>query len=262
MVKTGLQLESNIKVSLTVENLPALIRIILTVHNCSNTLTLEPTKNILQPFYRRLLPRIKINRNMPSALIPIQFYMGGFKLRSLEMEQIIGGFSIVISYFNSTHQTSDLMKQSLEHVQLESGLSTPVLLASFESYSHLITQGWLHKILKSLSYFKMELHLPSRHHPMSPVSNDRTIMEMAISSKQFNKDQTCLINIVRIKLQVVFISDMLEHGTNRIKEKYQKGEKDRFTISSFHCHMQYVIKRLLNHGKYLLYIFPMVMVIF
>ena len=69
---------------------------------------------------------------------------------------------------------------------------------------------------------------------MSPTSNDRAIMEMAISSKKFSKDQTHLINIVKIKLQVVFMSDMLEYGTNRIKENYQKSEKDRFTISSLH----------------------------
>ena len=49
-------------------------------------LTLEPAQNMLQPFYRRLLPRIKINRNLPSALIPILFYIGGFNIRSLEME--------------------------------------------------------------------------------------------------------------------------------------------------------------------------------
>ena len=80
----------------------------------------------------------------------------------------------------------------------------------------------------------MELCLPSRHHHVSPVSDDRYIMEMDISSKQLNRDQSCIINISRIKLQVVFISEMLEHGTNRIKENYQQGEKDRFTISSFH----------------------------
>ena len=31
------------------------------------TLTLESKQNILQPFYRMLLPRIKINRNIPYA---------------------------------------------------------------------------------------------------------------------------------------------------------------------------------------------------
>ena len=77
-------------------------------------LKLEPAQNILKPFYRRLLPRIKINRNIHSALVPFPFYMGGFKLRSLEMEQIIEGFSLMISYFNSTLPTNDLMKKSIE----------------------------------------------------------------------------------------------------------------------------------------------------
>ena len=96
------------------------------------------------------------------------------------MDQTIEGFSLMISYFNSTLSTNDLMKQSLYCMQLESGLKTPVLLASFESYSHIVTQGWLHNMWKLLNYFNMELHLPSRHHPVSLVTNDRTIVEMII----------------------------------------------------------------------------------
>ena len=104
-------------------------------------LMLEPEQNILKPFYRRLLPRININRNIPFALIPIPFCVGGIKLRSLEMKQIIEGFSIMIIYFNSTLPLNDLMKQSLECLPLESGLTNPVLLAPFESYPRAVAQG-------------------------------------------------------------------------------------------------------------------------
>ena len=37
-----------------------------------------------------------------------------------------------------------------------------------------------------------------------------------------------------MKLQVIFISDLLEYGSNRVKENYQKGKKDRFTYSNYH----------------------------
>ena len=47
------------------------------------TLMLEHAHNILNPFCCGLLPRIKINRRIPSALIPLPFFMGGLKLRCL-----------------------------------------------------------------------------------------------------------------------------------------------------------------------------------
>ena len=33
---------------------------------------------------------------------------------------------------------------------------------------------------------------------------------------------------------MIFISDLLEYGSNRVKENYQKGKKDRFTYNNYH----------------------------
>jgi len=36
-----------------------------------------------------------------------------------------------------------------------------------------------------------------------------------------------------MKLQVIFISDLLEHKSNRVKENYLKGKRDRFSLIMF-----------------------------
>ena len=64
-------------------------------------LTLNPQRDILQPFYRKLLPLLKVNRNIPQALMHIPHYMGGFALQALETEQGIEAVSIIISSFTS-----------------------------------------------------------------------------------------------------------------------------------------------------------------
>ena len=66
--------------------------------------------------------------------------MGGFKLHSIEIEQTIEVISFVISYFNSSLPSNDLLKQLLEYMPLESGLASPILLAPFDTYSHMITK--------------------------------------------------------------------------------------------------------------------------
>ena len=66
----------------------------------------------------------------------------------------------------------------------------------------------------------MELYLPTHHYPISLVTNNQIIIETIIESKNFSQEQIYLINIVRIKLQLIFISDLLEYGSNRVKENF------------------------------------------
>ena len=63
--------------------------------------------------------------------------------------------------------------------------------------------------------------------------NDKTIINTAINSKAFNKEQLCLINLCRMQLRVISMSDLLEYGTNKVKENFSKGDIDRFCSSQF-----------------------------
>ena len=63
--------------------------------------------------------------------------------------------------------------------------------------------------------------------------NDKIIIETAINSKTFNKEQLYLINLSRMQLRVIFIFNLLEYGTNKVKENFSKGDIDRFCSSQF-----------------------------
>ena len=80
------------------------------------TLTLDPLNNLLQKFYQSLLPRLGINQNIPKVLISIPFYIGGFQLKALEIEQCIESISTIITYFSSPLSTANLLKHSLEYL--------------------------------------------------------------------------------------------------------------------------------------------------
>ena len=64
-------------------------------------LTLAPNNDILQPFYRKLLPRMGINRNVLQVLTAVPFYIRRFQLKGLDIEQAIESISILIACFNS-----------------------------------------------------------------------------------------------------------------------------------------------------------------
>ena len=106
-------------------------------------LILDSRNNIMRKFHHNLLPRLGINHNIPQVLTAPPPYMGGFDLKSIEIEQIIESISIVVSYFNLTLPTADLIKYSLEYMQLESGWDEPILLADYSKLHVLCTNGWL-----------------------------------------------------------------------------------------------------------------------
>ena len=49
----------------------------------------------------------------------------------------------------------------------------------------------------------------------------------------FNAEEQRVINLVRIKLQVMFVSDLLEAQSNKIKECFWSGRRDKFSSSKF-----------------------------
>ena len=83
---------------------------------------------------------MKVNRNVPLALILIPLHLESFNLKTLEMEQCIESINIVILCFNLILPTSKLLHQSLEYMQLEAGLDSPILLSPFDNYRYLCTE--------------------------------------------------------------------------------------------------------------------------
>ena len=147
------------------------------------------------------------------------------------MEQYIESLNIMILCFNSMLATSKLLQQLLEYIQIESGLDSPVLLSHCKSFHVLCIDGQLRFLQRNLDHYNFQLYLPSQYYLTSLIMNDKTINRVVLTFKQFNTKQRMQINLVRIKLQVIFVSNLLEPRSNRIKDCYQKGKKDKLSKS-------------------------------
>jgi len=62
-------------------------------------------------------------------------------LKKLELEQSIKLVSLIVSYFTSQLPTSDLIKYSLELLQLEAGIDSPIFLSDYSRFQLLYTEG-------------------------------------------------------------------------------------------------------------------------
>ena len=106
-------------------------------------LSLLIIKSVLYPLYRELLPRIKVNWNYPTIMISVHKAVGGLDLGSMEYEQTVEAINLYVSLYKSTTLLANLIKDSLELIQVEVGLDCLVLELDYKKFDHLVTCGWL-----------------------------------------------------------------------------------------------------------------------
>ena len=142
---------------------------------------------MLRQFHRSLLPRIKFNRNFPFTIISIDLALGGLGLRTLELEQGLKSISHLISLWDSSTPTSNLLRVSLEFLKLEVSKSDLALNKSFSPCGSLATLGWLTSVWELLDAYQLSITIPSLTIPNPSFTNEITITDLAVSVKSFNK---------------------------------------------------------------------------
>ena len=69
--------------------------------------------------------------------------VGRLGLGSLEYEQTIEASNLFLSLYISPTPSSNLLRDSLELMQIKLGLDSLVLEANYTEYGALVTRGWL-----------------------------------------------------------------------------------------------------------------------
>lgn len=137
-------------------------------------------------------------RNFPKCMVTAHPTVGGLCLDSLEFEQIVEASNLFLSLYVSPTPSSTLLRDSLGLMQIESGLDSPVLEASYSEYGYLVTKWWLQSLWETLSRFDIVLHVPSHDCPVSLQTNDMAIMRKAVKLKAFQAKKLQVLNRVRV----------------------------------------------------------------
>jgi len=101
-------------------------------------LSLPLESKILQPLYRTLFLKLHINRNYLSVIITVHLALGSLGLKLIKIEQIIESINLFISLCISITPIVYLLRESLEMMQLESGLLQLVLELDYKSFGALV----------------------------------------------------------------------------------------------------------------------------
>ena len=74
------------------------------------------------------------------VMITVPLSVGGLKLLSIEVQQMVEAIDLFISLYNSQSPAKFLLRDSLELLQLELGLITPVLEENYQMFNDLVTK--------------------------------------------------------------------------------------------------------------------------
>ena len=80
----------------------------------SSLISLPIRSNLLGSFYRKLLPRLKVNRNFLVIIVIAPESIGGLGLPSIETQQIVEAIDLILSLYNSLSLVKYLLRESLE----------------------------------------------------------------------------------------------------------------------------------------------------
>lgn len=196
----------------------------------STTLTQQQGRQLMGRLYRHLLPKLGANRNIPAAVRYGPCDMAGLDLPDPYIYQGSQQVSLFYQLYPTDTNEGHLLRASLEHLQLEIGIGTPVLLSNFESFGYLATHSWLKSLWEFLWTHKIRLEVTG---PLPHLcrEHDQFIMEALTSCQSLSKEDIASANRCRLHLHLIVFSDFTTGGGNSVLDNVLHGRRDPLRTS-------------------------------
>ena len=111
-------------------------------------------------------------------------------------------------------------------MQFEVDMECLILEAEFLWHRFLVTPSQFHSFQELTNHFKLKPHIILAEIPTLSIANDISIIKNALGLTEFAKMELQAINRVRISLQLIFISDLLDSASTKVNQNCKLGIKD------------------------------------
>jgi hypothetical protein len=198
----------------------------------ATTLSKKECDSILSPLLKAALPAAGICRNFPRVLVFAPTKYQGLGVPNLYTEQ---GISHIFQCLHHAHQqsniTGQLLRASLEQLQLELGLPGYPFSHEFKSFGHLATTSWIKSLWQFLSDTAISLHGQG---PTLPLRRDNDLyLIQSFYDAGFRGASLQALNRCRLYLQATTLSDIATGSGCSIMHWAWVGQQSRIThISS------------------------------
>jgi hypothetical protein len=150
-----------------------------------------------QRLYREVLSPLKVNRNITLFYRMAPKRVMGLGLPHPCIKMLAHKLQLLQTEWNQPTSAGNMLRQSLEVFQMETGFSSNVLQMEYERYGDLATGGWWKQLWFLSQRYDVCLQLGSKWLiPLLRVG-DRALMEVICSTDLFTRAEWCSINRVR-----------------------------------------------------------------
>jgi hypothetical protein len=186
------------------------------------SLTRKQWNTLMSPLLAAILPKARISRSFPWKVIFAPLSRQGLGLIHPHDRQFLAQIQTVFRHSDRTSPTGQLMRTSLEQLQLELGIPEPVFESSFTTFGVLSTPCWLSHIWEYCDSKGITLvaHLPDASlqaaDPWKPLhsqtlskqtTDDKFLMKL-FSSHDYQGETLFALNVCRMYLNATTISDI------------------------------------------------------
>ena len=172
---------------------------------------------------RVLLPKMKINRHMPLAVIYSPLRLGGLNWPSFQVKQDCDSILTLIKHLRHDEIMANDIKVALSAWQLASGLCTPFLETVTPTLPYL-GDGWLPHMRNRLAAMEGTIWIEDQWCPQLQRSGDQAIMSAFMSIPGITKSILQSANYVRLYLRVITLSDLTNIQGTHIPSAHLNGE--------------------------------------
>ena len=121
------------------------------------TLTKIQSKELMMPLLKVLIPKLGVTTALPLAYRYSSVKYLGLGIPSLHLEQTIEKLTYYMMHFNASTLTGKHMRHSAEQLQLELGIGTFFIHASFREYGKYTTSCWMKSLWQEVSRLPIKI---------------------------------------------------------------------------------------------------------
>ena len=195
------------------------------------TLSKEDCVSITWPMFKSILPKAGINRYFPREALFGTHTLNGMGFKDIFLLQGISHVSYLVSHCWSNSITGHLIKQCLQLLRLEVGLSGDFLNREYNSIEPIIlTNLWVQHLWHFMTLHGIQVQIDIEDIKPRRI-DDVVIMEKNLDSKIASNSELKAVNKCRLYLRAFTLSDITSADGKYLRKSAMNGTRDTYSYS-------------------------------
>ena len=187
------------------------------------SLTEQQCRHIQAPVLEAILPKLRLNRHTPQAVLFAGPHYGGLNLAENYTDLGYGHLQYMVGHLKMADKVGQMILSLISHTQLQVGSIQPFFTLPYPTYHSLIDNTWITDVWKFAHRAKLGIEIEKQWTPKLPRQHDCAWMDLALML-HFDTYQLRCINTCRLYLKVITISDVTNAKGDRVLPHMVQGQ--------------------------------------